>query len=399
MRCRSVIAGLLAPALSLFGQSPGYELLLREGTVLRAQSLTGDADAGFDVETTGGRRHLAGTEVLVVMGVPAVVPALPAAYLAGGEVVRGTVGGGDSAGNRLELVSPVFGRVGLAVDRLEVLASASGVVPSLLRLPPGVGEALFVRATIGFDVLAGALHQFGESGVRFQPAGSAAPRWFSGQEFAALRLRDAVARESAPGACLLTRVGDRVGIDQAKWTRDGLACELEGGTKVVVRGADVASVVWCRDVVFLSDLVPSHVEESGFDGEVVHPFRVDHNVLGGPLLASGRSPAKGLGVHSKSRLSFRVPDGMERFWTRVAFDDSATTLGLLPRANLEVRVNDRPVLGKQDFGAGDAPLDTGLVPVRPGDTVTLLVEPGLGRDLGDRVDWLCPLFLPPARRP
>lgn len=399
MQASAAAAALLTLALPLVGQGPAFELLLREGTVLRAQSLTGDADAGFDVDAAGGRRHLAGADLIAVLGAPAVVPPLPAAHLAGGDVVRGAIGGGDSGGNRLELVSPVLGRVALAVDRLEAFASAGCASPATLRLPQGVGEALFVRATIGYDVLAGSLHQFGESGVRFQPEGSAAPRWFGGQDFAALRLREAVAREVPSSACLLTRVGDRVGIDKPKWTRDGLACELEGGAKVVVRAVDVACVVWRRDVVFLSDLAPSRVEESGYDGEVVHPFRLDHNVLGGPLLASGRSPAKGLGVHSKSRLSFRVPEGMERFWTRVAFDDSATTLGLLPRANLEVRVNDRVVLGRQDVAAGEPPLDTGLVPVRAGDTVTLVVEPGLGRDLGDRIDWLCPMFLPPARRP
>jgi hypothetical protein len=37
--------------------------------------------------------------------------------------------------------------------------------------------------------------------------------------------------------------------------------------------------------------------------------------------------------------------------------------------------------------------------VRTGDLVTLVVEPGAGRDVGDRVNWLLPVFLPASKGP
>lgn len=400
MRALVIACGLCSLAGGLVAQAEGLELLLRDGSVLQVRELLGDPKAGFDVEIAGGKRHVGAGELLAVLGTAAVVPAVPAAHLAGGDVLRGAIAGGDAGGNRVDLLSPVFGLVPIAVDRLAALAAPGVAAPLQLRLPDAVGEALFVRANVGFDVLAGSLHQFGEAGVRFQVQGSEAPRWFRCEDFVALRLREAVARDDAPPATLLTRVGDRVGVTPTRWLREGMACTLEGGTAVTVRPTDVAALCFLHDAAFLSDLTPVAVEESGYDGDVVHPFRCDHNALGGPLVTAGRSHGKGLGVHSRSRLSFRVPAGSERFWTRVGFDDSAATLGLEPRADVRVLVNGKVVFERKDLAAGGAVQDTGLVAVRPGDTVALEVDPGRGRDLGDRINWLGAVFLPPpARRP
>jgi hypothetical protein len=292
----------------------------------------------------------------------------------------------------------VFGQVPIAVDRLWTLTAAGVESPQAFALPDGVDEALFVRANVGFDVLAGALHQFGEPGVRFEPTGADAPRWFRAEDFAALQLRGAEARAEPAAATLLTRVGDRLGVGGVRFDGDTMACVLEGGTAVNLRGNDLAAIVFHEEVVFVADLEPTTVQESGFDGEVVHPFRRDRNAVGGPLVVAGRAHVKGLGAHAKSRLTFAVPAGCDRFWTRVGYDDSAATLGLEPRANVRVLVGDKVVFTHDDLAPGQPPRDTGLVAVRPGEQVTLVVEPGKGRDLGDRVDWLCPVFLPAAPR-
>ncbi|MGC4017263.1 MAG: NPCBM/NEW2 domain-containing protein [Luteolibacter sp.] len=384
----------IAVAASARAQGEPFELVLRDGSVQRATALTGDAAAGYEAQVAGTSRRIAAGDLIAVLGVPATDAALPAAHLAGGDVLRGALAGGDSGGTRVDLLSPVFGRVGIAIDRLAALAAPGVAAPLQFELPESVAEALFVRATVGYDVIAGALHQIGELGVRFQGGGSDAPRWYRLDEFAALRLREPVAREDKPTAALITRVGDRVGVVPGAWTRDGFACQLEGGIKVVVRPADLAGMALQRDVVHLSDVAPAKVDEAGFDGEAVHPFRRDRNALGGPLVTAGHSASKGLGVHARSRLAFRVPDGCAFFATRVGFDDSAATLGLLPRANVAVLVNDKVVFERQDLAPGQAPGNTGLCPVRGGDTVTLVVEPGAGRDLGDRVNWLVPMFLP-----
>jgi len=392
-----VIAAIVAP---LAAQANGCELLLREGAVVRAQSVVGNSDAGFEIRSDTGMRRLAAGEVIAVLGVPAVAPALPAAHLAGGDVVHGALVGGDATGNRLELLSPVLGPVVVTTDRLAALVPSGAMTTAQLPLPTGVDEALFVRARTGFDVVAGTLHQFGEQGVRFQPTGTNAPRWFRLDEFAALRLRDGVARDAGPGTRLLTRTGDRLLVDAMQWTSDGVRCTLEGGVETVLRVSDLAAASFARDVVFLADLPLMKVEESGHDGEVVHPFRRDQNVFGAPLVTAGRTAAKGFGVHARSRLTFVVPDGVTRFWARVGFDDSALRLPLEPHVDLRVVVDDRVVFERRDYVVGSAPIDIGPLPVRSGGTLTLEVDPGRGRDLGDRINWLLPVLLPAGpRRP
>ncbi len=398
MHCLGFLVGCSLLLAAAAAQREGLEVLLRDGTVVKTSALVGDLASGLELHADGGKRRVAIEDLVAVLGGGAARPTLSAAHLAGGEVVCGEVVGGDQAGHRLELQSPVFGRLGFDVDRLLALAAPGVQAPQRLQLPTAVEEALFVRAKVGFDVLAGTLHQFGEQGVRFQPDGAAAPRWYRVDDFVALRLSGATARPTPAAITLLTRVGDRVRVDLVRWGADRVMLQLEGKVQVTVAVADVAAMSFHQGVVFVSDLPTAAVAEAGFDGEVVYPFQRDHNVLGEPLVSGGRAHGKGLGVHSRSSLAFVVPPGCERFWTRVAFDDSAAALGLEPRANVQVLVGDQVVFAHQDLAAGQAPLDTGLVVVKPGQTVTLQVEPGRGRDLGDRVNWLSPVFLPAPRR-
>jgi hypothetical protein len=337
--------------------------------------------------------------VVAVFGVATVAVTLPVAYLQGGSVLHGALCGGDAGGNRFELLSPVLGRVAIAVDRLATFASPAVASPRLLRLPEGVDEALIVKAAEGHDILAGTVHQFGEPGVRFQPDGQAAARWYRPDEFLALRLRQESTIDRQPAVWLTTRLGDRLALTSLELSGNGATATMAGDVAVNVATTDLASVAFVGAGVHLSDLTPQQVDESGFDGEVVHPYQVDHNVLGGALVAGGRSYGKGLGVHSKCRLTYVVPPGVDRFWTRVAFDDCVQALRLAPKAEVRVLVDGKVVFEGRDLAAGQAPRTVGPLPVAPGGLLQLQVDHGAGRDLGDRVDWLSPVFLPVAKRP
>lgn len=389
------LLGLLAPGLA---QAQGIDVLLRDGVVVRGQTLAPAAGGGFLMSGAGGTRTLAAGDILGLFGPAVVPPPLPTAHLAGGDVLRGAIAGGDAGGNRLELLSPALGRIAVDTHRLAALAAPGVVSPLQFRLPAEVAEGLFVRARVGFDLIAGTLHRFGDRGVLFEPAGAGQPRWYGVDDFAVLRLRDAAPPEGAAVLTVLTRPGDRLGAVAWRWMDDGLHCSLEGGAEVVVPPSDVAAVAILGEAVFLSDLAAAKVEEGGYDGEVLHAFRRDSNVLGGPLITAGRTAAKGLGVHARSRLTFAVPAGATRFWTRVGFDDSALRLGIEPRAAVRVLVDGEVAFDQPDLVAGQPPLDIGPLPVRGGGLLTLEVEPGRGRDLGDRINWLLPVFLPPGTK-
>ncbi|MBX3464666.1 MAG: NPCBM/NEW2 domain-containing protein [Planctomycetes bacterium] len=387
----------LLPA-TLRAQAP-FEVALRDGRVLAASALAGDRQQGFEVQVEGAPRRLAAADLLAVHGAPVQPVDLPAAWFADGDVVHGAIVGGDAAGDRIELQSPVFGRIELPIERLAAIAAAAVREPLRLRLPEGVGEALFLRAAVGFDIAAGALHRCGDRGLAFTADGSAEPRWYGPSAFVALRIADPAPRRAAAAAWLATRTGDRLGVSLRRWSVGAVQAELDDGGVVELRPADVACLVFADAGIFLSDLEPIEVAESGVDAEVLHPWRRDRSALGGPLTVAGRTHGKGLGVHSRSRLVFRAPAGAEHFWTRVGLDDSSAALGIAAEAEVRVLVDGAVRFEQRALRAGP-PRDTGLLPVRPGQTVALEVDCGRGRDLGDRVDWLSPVFLPaPGRRP
>ncbi|HEX5051246.1 MAG TPA: NPCBM/NEW2 domain-containing protein [Planctomycetota bacterium] len=388
------IAGLAA------AQATPFEVARRDGRVLAATEVRGDPDHGWLVTVQGKAQPVPASELLLVLAAPVHEAELASVHLAGGDVLRGALVGGDAAGDRLELLSPVLGRVVVRVDRVAALAAPGCVRPLLLRLPDGVQEGLFVRAAIGYDLVAGTLHQFGEQGVRFQPDGAAAPRWYSPRDFVALRIADAARRGAAAPVQLLTRAGDRIGVTVTRIDASTMTCELEGGAVVQLRLADLACASFAGSGTFLSDLEPSEVVESGFGGEAVYAWQRDRAATGGALAVAGRAHGRGLGVHSRSRLSFTAPEGSASFWTRIGIDDTAAALR--PQANADVRVlkNGKLVFEENGLEPGRAPRDTGLIPVQAGDTLTLEVDFGRGRELGDRVDWLSPIFLTSAgRRP
>lgn len=399
--CLLVFGCLLADGPA---QAPTFEVVLRSGEVLRATAPAGSAPVSGDwpgplaVATADGVRRVAGAEVLALLGCPGAALDLPVVTLAGGEQLCGSLVGGDAQGERFTVHSPALGPQSFPVDRLAALA---GPGPdrdrvAALVLPRGVDEALVRRVPLGFDWLSGTLHRFGSEGIRFQTKGEDTPRWFAVADVLGLRLGAAAARATPPAAWLCTRTGDRLGVQVEAFDARGLRCRLETDEQVLVHTGDVASVVFLGAHTFASDLQPSEVAESGHDGDVLWPWRRDQAATGGWLVAAGRTYAKGLGVHSRSRLVFRAPAGSAAFWTRVAFDDSAAALPVQGRVDVRISVDGKLRFEHRDLQVGRAPLDPGLLPVTPGATVALEVDCGKGRDLGDRIDWLLPVFLPAA---
>ena len=367
-------------------------LELRDGRRVSADAITGSLQGGLVVATDSGSRSIAVGEVLAVLHGEAAAPELLRVELAGGDRLHGAIVGGDEAGDTLSLLSPVLGRLDLWIDRIAAIVQP-GVHLGDQRMPDGVDEAVFLPTGRGFDLVAGTLHRFGTQGVRFQADGADEPRWYAPRQISSLQLRSALPREEAAGCLLVTRVADRVAVDFDRCTAEGVELRLETGARVKVAWRDVACLLFDAGVVHLADLTPVEVVESGYDSEVSWSWRRDAAVTGGELLAKRRAYGRGLGVHSRSRLTFRVPAGAERFHARVAIDDSTLALPLQPHAVARVLRGNAVLFEVDDLTPGREPLDVGVHPVEPGDTITLEVDFGRGRDLGDRVDWLLPVFL------
>lgn len=385
-----LVAGLLVAGIA--AQEVRLELDLRSGKQLVATSLSGSPAEGFAAAVAGRTERIQASDLLSVRATAAHAPELLRAELVGGDVVYGAIAGGDEDGDQLEWLSPILGKVALPIDRLAAIVQP-GVHASDQMLPKDVDEGIYLRTGRGYDLVAGTLHRFGNRGISFQAIAAEAPQWFSPRKFSSLRLRGGEKRAARAPMTLLTRTADRLGVTMTSCSEQGLDVVMDGGGTVHLRWTDVACLSFEKDVVHLSAMTPSQVVESGFEGEVVHAWRRDRSVLGGELLAQGRAYGRGLGVHSRSRLSFDVPAGATHFRTRVAFDDSVAELPIKAHAVVRVLLGNKLLFESSDLKTGQEPLDAGLHLVKVGDTITLEVDFGRGRDIGDRVNWLLPMFL------
>jgi hypothetical protein len=322
-------------------------------------------------------------------------------HLVGGDLLTGDLRAGDTGGETFVVRSGTLGDVAVAVDRLARITfveRAVGAGAQAFGIPVDTAgdEGLFRRAERGFDLVLGALHRFGDDAVLFAAEGRDEPRPVPYAELAAIALRDGFEREEPATAMLVTRTGDRVGVDFVGYDDGAFRFRLEGGREARVDAGEVSALTFFGPGrLFLSDLpLEAAVERSYFaeGDEPLHPHRRDRSVTGRFLVAGGRTFAKGLGVHSRSALAWRVPEGVRHFRTLVGVDDEVLDLEVRGVARVAVRLDDE-VLFDGEVRSGTQPHDLGRLAVRPGAVLTLEVDFGSGLDLGDRVDWLQAVFL------
>jgi hypothetical protein len=162
---------------------------------------------------------------------------------------------------------------------------------------------------------------------------------------------------------------------EAKLTQAGggaVAFQWRAVSRVVIRSSRVA---------YLSDLKPI-VEEQRPIVTLPLPAQRDRSVSGKPLTLGSRTYDKGLGVHSRSLLTFAA----EKKW-----DTLAATIGLDAAAGGKgecefVVLADGERLFSKPMKASDSPIDIQLS-ITGREQVTLIVEPGAGLDLADHANW------------
>ena len=159
----------------------------------------------------------------------------------------------------------------------------------------------------------------------------------------------------------------------------------------------------------LTCIEPTRVErQATFGGG--WSYRVDRNVLGGPLAANGLPFGTGYGVQARCELFFPLPEIATAFRTSVALDAAARAGGCVKAAVLSAPATGGP-LWESGFLVGSREVvDTGSLPLAgaaAGQQSLVLVADSAhdGRptgtdphDIRDIVDWLDPvLSLDPAR--
>jgi hypothetical protein len=119
----------------------------------------------------------------------------------------------------------------------------------------------------------------------------------------------------------------------------------------------------------------------------VRPPVVDGSIGGGPLEVAGRWSASGLGMTSRTRMTWTL-DGRHRwFCATVAIDDTAADGGDVV---FRVLVDGRSAWSSGPVRGGRRPRTVGPVDLAGAGKLTLVVDYGRRADVGDHAVWLDP---------
>jgi len=167
-----------------------------------------------------------------------------------------------------------------------------------------------------------------------------------------------------------------------------LKLALADGSNRAVPTAEVASIEQLNGpVVWLSTLPPAQIIQTPLLGPE-YVTRMNRSVTDKPIRFGDREFARGIGVHSYSRMEWDIDPAIRAFRTQYAID------GDLPQASVVVRIklDDQVVHERTDFRAGTlSPVI--VLDVAGQKRLTLEVDYGQQFDVQDRFNWIEPALL------
>lgn len=258
------------------------------------------------------------------------------------------------------------------------------------RPSPGTDRLLFENG----DQLTGRITAVTDSGVEF--AADIGPLTVDRQRIIALTFsppspgvrKDEVSpseRRPSPRRLLVgLRDGSVFHASALTMDHDQLQAELFDRVKVT---APAQVVVFMQMLggraTYLSDLEPKsyrHLPYLSLDW----PYRLDANVTGTRLRAGGQIYAKGIGMHSTSRLTFPLEKAYRRFEAGLAIDDQTQRRGSVV---FRVLAGPREIYKSGAVRGGDSPLPIS-VNVSGVKQLSLVVDYADRADELDHADWL-----------
>ena len=295
-------------------------------------------------------------------------------------------------------VSVESGRATVQLAENETLVAATGSIHTLRFFTPRAelsqqwdaivsggdmaGDVLVIRKTltiadgdgvekesIGLDSLEGVLHEISDERVAFEFEGT----------------RVEVPRHKVEGVIYFHRTANRLTEPTSRvLTVDGSAwnfksCELDGDAikGVTVGGVrlnlPVARIIKIDfsvgNLVFLSDLKPDAYEwksdlETAKTPSVVstwYRLRVDEGFYGGPLILDAHTYEKGLALHSRTKLSYRLTREFQRFAAIAGIDDRNRSDG---NVTLTISGDGKQLLSENVAGSKQINIDLDLRGVR-----------------------------------
>lgn len=320
-----------------------------------------------------------------------------------GDYLAGTVTGGDA--DRLLFDHHYLGRLAIPIDSMRLFLPGQPAIPSSFL--PYARQALDAQDDMVFrkgegsvneDFISGTLDLFSPDRITFDC--DLGQIEFGYDQLNAVVITaagsESVEPEAADGAAFRAVVLLRGGSGRLSGLFNGIRNKrLVLGDSfretVSVPLAAVDSVVLIHErTVFLSDLDPADVSETPFLGrpdDFLYPYRRDRSVTGRELSAAGMRFSRGLGVHSRTLLTYDLKGRYEAFHAFAGISDEVEELRARGSMIFRVRVDGKKVLESPVLRGGDPPFHFPLLSLKGAASLTLEADFADAFDTGDRGFW------------
>jgi hypothetical protein len=186
----------------------------------------------------------------------------------------------------------------------------------------------------------------------------------------------------APSTCVL-RDGTAWAGQIVGGSADSLQWQLGIGPVVALPIGQLSEIQFRSDrIVFLSDLAPANYQFEPF-GNTQWPYRLNRSAANHPIRIGGQAFERGIGMHSKSTLTYDLKGEFTQLAATIGIDEAAGSLG---NVIFRVTADGRTVFDSGPVAAGDKPRPI-LVPLKGARRIQLIVDFGENLDIGDQADW------------
>ncbi len=396
------IAAMVCVGTVTFASEPsGLDVFINtvEGTAVRGELLSLDAASGATLRTpTGDQQRIALEDIVQLSTGLRRAPRgrREATFtLTNGDTLLGEVVGTESTSTVVETID--LGRVAVPLETIGRVDTARSLQPAFAESVEwlnrkGAAEEDLVLLTNG-DVLRGFIKTIGDDGIAIEgDLGETmiphrlvvAARFASAAPGASAKTPSTGEKRHSPHLAITLKNSGRLTLSEFEWSGRRLKARLSGGQQVEIESERVVSV----DVVggrweWLGQHLPISFEHTPMLS-LPWEYAIDHNVLGGPITVAGATYKHGVGVHSRTSLTYDLKGQYRTFVTYFGIDDDS---GPYADVSVSILVDGRPrhesTVVRRGELFGPVRLD-----VTKAKRIELIVDFGANGDMQDRFDWV-----------
>ncbi len=379
----------------LIAPDTGAEIHTTEGDILHGKPVECLEGGSLVLQTKGG------TEVLAVEDMYAVYfdgggDGVSTVHGAGisfvdGSFLSGEVTGGN--GEKLFFRSEQIGDMEISINALAKLVFANPSVPRDFDRCQGMSgdDVLYRRheGARGRDYIQGTLVEFNDSGLSFDC--SLGLIKFSLSDLEALALFQVAGPEPLSGTVVEVLLhggsgmlrGSLRGIDS-----DSVSITTVFDSRVVIEHEEISCILFRGGrIEHVSEIEPCSKEELPYIGDAeyfLYPFKKDRSVTGCMLSSGGRKFVRGIGLHSRSALTYQLNGEYTAFESFVGICDEVLSIPAEGSVVFEVLVDSKSAFKSSIIRSGAPPVKTPRIDLKGALTITLVADFADGFDSGDR---------------